>query len=138
MAPVCPRRCACRWGVTPRRPAASCKRRRSRGYTRCNTKRIRMQLFSDPLHNEFAVGALAYTRYGGLTAGELAALGQAVGDGNDDAFYTAFLGAGDRFVAAAEAKERSAHSASAGALLLRAAIHYGLSFKPIYGTPVDP
>jgi alpha-beta hydrolase superfamily lysophospholipase len=97
-----------------------------------------MQLFSDPLHNDFAVGALAYTRYGGLSAGELAALGQVVGDGNDDAFYTAFVDAGDRRVAAAEAKERSGHHATAGALLLRAAILYGLSFKPIYGTPVDP
>jgi pimeloyl-ACP methyl ester carboxylesterase len=97
-----------------------------------------MRLFSNPLHDEFAGGALGFVPYGGPSIGELAALGQAVGDGDDDAFYRAFVAAADRLVAAADDKERTGHHATAGALLLRAACLYGLAYKPLYGKPVDP
>jgi pimeloyl-ACP methyl ester carboxylesterase len=97
-----------------------------------------MQLFADPLHDQFAEGALGFVPYGGPSTGELRALGEAVGNGDDAAFYSAFVAAADRLVASADEKERRGHRETAGALLLRAACLYGLAYKPLYGTPVDP
>ena len=97
-----------------------------------------VQLFSELLHNDFASVTFGYAPYGGPSAGEVEALARAVGNGGDDAFYAAFVAAGDRLVARAEEKERRGHRASAGESLLRAAVLYGLSFKPLYGAPVAP
>ena len=46
-------------------------------------------LFKDDLHEEFGTSPLGYSPWGGVDFGEVRAVGQAVGDGDDGAFYAA-------------------------------------------------
>ena len=62
--------------------------------------------------------ALGYTATGGPDIGVIEAVGAAVGDGDDGAFYAAWMATGDRFVAEAEApRRRTATSALPAAVL---------------------
>jgi alpha-beta hydrolase superfamily lysophospholipase len=97
-----------------------------------------MQLFNDPLHNMFGTTLIASIKYGGPEAGEIEALAKAIGPGDDTAFYLQSVVAADRLMDEAEVTARKAHASSSAELLLRAACFYGLAFKPLYGTPVDP
>ena len=47
-------------------------------------------LFRDELHKQFGTWPLAYIPYGGADFGELEAVAQMVGDGDDAAFYNAW------------------------------------------------
>jgi hypothetical protein len=76
--------------------------------------------------------------YGGADFGEVAAVAKAVGKGDDNAFYDAFVAAGDRMMSEAEETLAKGHRASARELFLRASVFYAASFHPIYGTLVDP
>lgn len=96
------------------------------------------QLFSDEFHNEFGTWMLGYTPYGGGDYGDVAAVAAAVGEGDDTAFYDAWLAAGDRWNAEAAAAEAAGHRVSASDLYLRASAAYASAYHPIYGTPVDP
>jgi hypothetical protein len=96
------------------------------------------QLFSDEFHNEFGTWMLGYTPYGGGDYGDVAAVAAAVGDGDDTAFYDAWVAAGDRWGADAAAAESAGHRGSASDLYLRASAAYASAYHPIYGTPVDP
>ena len=59
-------------------------------------------IFKDPLHDEFGTLPLAYIPYGGADFGEVAAVGRAVGDGDDSAFYDAWVGAAKRLAGEAQ------------------------------------
>ena len=96
------------------------------------------RFFRNDLHDEFGSWPLAYTATGGPDVGVIAAVGAAVGDGDDGAFYAAWMAAGDRFAAEAEAAEARGHGASAGEGWLAAAACYATSYHPLYGAPVDP
>jgi pimeloyl-ACP methyl ester carboxylesterase len=97
-----------------------------------------MKFFTDPLHNAFGTVLLGYTRYGGPEAAEIDVLANAVGTGDDAAYYQQCIAAGDRFAADAGAALGAGNGRSAGELFLRAACFYGIAFKPLYGAPVDP
>ena len=68
----------------------------------------------------------------------IAAVGAAVGDGDDAAFHAAWMAAGDRLAAEAEAARAKGHVASAAGSYLAAAACYATSYHPLYGAPVDP
>lgn len=95
-------------------------------------------LFRDPLHQDFGTWPLAYIPYGGADFGEVRAIADATGDGGDDAYHDAWLGAADRLAAQAAAAAVKGHTASARALNLRASAFYATSYHPLYGAPVDP
>ena len=94
-------------------------------------------LFADPFHEEFGTWMWGYTPYGGGDFGEVAAVAAAVGDGDDSAFFDAWVSAGDRLRAEADA---SAEVGRLGAsdLYLRASAFYASAYHPLFGAPVDP
>jgi hypothetical protein len=47
------------------------------------------RIFKDDFHDEFGTWPIAYIPYGGADFGEVLAVAQAVGDGDDSAFYEA-------------------------------------------------
>lgn len=94
-------------------------------------------LFRDPLHEDFGTWPIGYIPYGGADFGEVRAVADAVGDGDDGAYYDAWMAAGDRLNAEADAAHAKGHTASARALYLRASTFYCASFHPLYGSPVD-
>ncbi|MEO4043113.1 alpha/beta hydrolase [Hoeflea sp. CAU 1731] len=95
-------------------------------------------LFRDAMHEEFGAWPIAWIPYGGADFGEVRAVAEAIGDGDDSAFYDAWNAAGDRLTSEADATLAKGHSASARALYLRASAFHAASFHPIYGAPVDP
>jgi pimeloyl-ACP methyl ester carboxylesterase len=95
-------------------------------------------IFKDQLHDEFGTWPLAYIPYGGADFGEIAAVGRAVGNGDDSAFYNAWVEAADRMAGEAQALADRGRRASARELFLRASCFYGVSYHPLFGRPVDP
>ncbi|HWL52224.1 MAG TPA: alpha/beta fold hydrolase [Chthoniobacteraceae bacterium] len=95
-------------------------------------------MFKDAMHEEFGAFPLAYISAGGPELGEIRAVATAVGDGDDTAFYEAWVAAGNRLRQQAEEAERRHRIASARELFLRASGCYGASYHPLYGFPVDP
>jgi alpha-beta hydrolase superfamily lysophospholipase len=94
-------------------------------------------LFRNELHDQFA-WPLGYIPYGGADFGEVKAVADAVGDGDDSAFHAAWTAAGDRLAAAAADALARGHRESARALFLKASAFHGASYHPLFGTPVDP
>jgi alpha-beta hydrolase superfamily lysophospholipase len=95
-------------------------------------------IFKDRLHDEFGTWPLAYIPYGGADFGEVAAVGLAVGNGDDSAFYNAWVEAADRLAGEAQRLADRGRTASARDLFLRASCFYGVSYRPLFGRPVDP
>ena len=95
-------------------------------------------IFKDQLHDEFGTLPLGYIPYGGADFGEVAAVGLAVGDGDDSAFYDAWVGAAKRLAREAQTLADRGRRASARELFLRACCFYGASYRPLFGKPVDP
>jgi len=95
-------------------------------------------LFKNELHEEFGTWPLAYLPYGGADFGEVRAVAEAIGDGDDGAYYEAWNAAGDRLKAEADTALAKGHTGSARELHLRASAFYATSFHPLYGAPVDP
>jgi hypothetical protein len=95
-------------------------------------------LFETAFHDEFGTWPLAYIPYGGADFGEIAAVARAVGGGDDDAYYAAWVEAGDRLSGEAGTALAKGHRASARELLLRASCFYATAYHPLYGEPVDP
>ena len=60
-------------------------------------------LFEDDFLDGFGTWPLAYIPYGGPDFGELSAVAQTVGRGDVDAYYAAWMAAGNRTFASAEA-----------------------------------
>ncbi len=94
-------------------------------------------LFRNEMHNDF-VWAHGYIPYGGADFGEIRAVAEAVADSGDDAFHDAWVAAGDRMAAAADALLAKGRMTSARETYLRASVFYASSFRPLYGAPVDP
>ena len=97
-----------------------------------------MKFFQDELHNELGTWALGYSPYGGADIGEIEAIAATVGDGDDAAFYHAWVDFGARVAAEAEGTLAKGHRKTASALYLRAACFYGCSYRILFGEPVDP
>ena len=95
-------------------------------------------IFKDHLHDEFATLPLGYIPYGGADFGEVAAVGRAVGDGDDTAFYNAWVEAADKLAGEARTLADRGRRTSARDLFLKASCFYGISYRPLYGRPVDP
>jgi alpha-beta hydrolase superfamily lysophospholipase len=96
------------------------------------------RIFQNDLHDEFGCWPLGYIPYGGADYGEVLAVARAVGDGDDGAYYEAFMAAGDRLCSAASDTLGRGHRASARESYLRASCLYGTAYHPLYGRPVDP
>lgn len=97
-----------------------------------------MQLFSDPLHDEFAATATAWTGAGAADYGEVMAIAEAFPqDGDDAAYYDAWSAAADRHVELADEALAAGHEATGQGHLFRASGFYGVAVKPWFGTPVD-
>jgi len=90
-------------------------------------------LFESVFHDDFGTWPLGYIPYGGADFGEVAAVAKAVGNGDDGAFYDAFVAAADRMAAEAESTLAKGHASSARALYLRASAFYATAYHPIYG-----
>jgi alpha-beta hydrolase superfamily lysophospholipase len=95
-------------------------------------------IFKDRLHDDFGTWPLAYIPYGGADFGEIAAVGLAVGDGDDSGFYNAWVAAADRLAGDAQRLADQGRRTSARELFLRASCFYGVSYHPLFGKPVDP
>ncbi|MGV9713801.1 alpha/beta hydrolase family protein [Gordonia sp. NPDC003424] len=95
-------------------------------------------LFHSDQHDEFGTWALAYIPYGGADFGEIEAVAKQVGDGDDAAFYRAWVELGDRLGADAETAVAAGHTDSARELYLRASAYYASAYHPLYGAPTDP
>lgn len=95
-------------------------------------------LFKNEFHEDFGTWPLAYIPYGGADFGEVRAVAEAVGDGDDGAYYEAWVAAGDRLKAEGDAALGKGHDASARESFLRASAFYATSFHPLFGAPVDP
>ncbi len=96
------------------------------------------QIFQDPLHDEFGTWSLAYIPYGGADFGEIDAVAQAVGSGDDDVYYEVLNTFADRLNGEAESALVENHHTSARDLFLRASVFYAASYHPFYGSPVQP
>lgn len=95
------------------------------------------RFFRNDLHDDFGTWPLAYTAYGGADVGEIIAVAETVGDGDDDAFFNAWTAAAERLAAEADAALARGLRTSASELYLRASSFYATSYHPLYGTPVD-
>lgn len=95
-------------------------------------------IFKDQLHNESGTLPLGYIPYGGADFGEIAAVALAVGDGDDSTFYDAWLEAAGRLAGEAQTLADRGRRTSARELFLKASCFYGISYRPLFGRPVDP
>ena len=95
-------------------------------------------LFWNKMHAEFGAWPLGYIPAGGADYGDVAAVAEAVGRGDDGDFYTAWVALGERLAAEGAAALDRGHRASARDLFLRAAVAYGAAYHPLFGAPVDP
>lgn len=94
-------------------------------------------LFKDKLHEDFGTWPLGYIPYGGADFGEVKAVAEAIGDGDDDRYYEVWTAAGERMQAEADAALSKGHVTGARELYLRTSVFYGASFHLHYGAPVD-
>ncbi|MGF6768267.1 alpha-beta hydrolase superfamily lysophospholipase [Paraburkholderia sp. GAS199] len=95
-------------------------------------------IFKDELHDQLGTWPLGYIPYGGADFGEIEAIAESVGDGDDSAFCEAWVAAADRLMSDGERAAEAGHLRSARESFLRAACFYGKSFHPLFGRPVDP
>jgi alpha-beta hydrolase superfamily lysophospholipase len=95
-------------------------------------------LFQDELHDEFGSWPLAYIPYGGADFGEIGTIAKVVADGDDTAFYQAWIDSADRLSQQAEDALEKHHVQSARELFLRASAFYATAYHPLYGEPIDP
>jgi hypothetical protein len=56
-------------------------------------------IFSNSFHDGFGTWPVAYIPYGGADFGEIVAVAEAIGQGDDGAYYSAWMQAGDRISA---------------------------------------
>jgi hypothetical protein len=80
-------------------------------------------LFKDELHEDFGTWPLGYTPYGGADFGEVKAVAEAVGNGDDGAYYAVWNEAADRMVQEAAATLAKGHVGSAREMMSRSIIN---------------
>jgi pimeloyl-ACP methyl ester carboxylesterase len=95
-------------------------------------------VFKNDFLDGFGTWALGYIPYGGADFGEVQAVAKAVADGDESAYYEAWMSAADRMAAEAEDALAKGHRLGASELFLRASTFYSGSYHPIYGDPIDP
>lgn len=100
--------------------------------------RRRDALFDNDLLDRFGQWPVAFIPAGGADLGDIVAVAEAVGDGDDSAFYDAFVASGDRKATDAESLLSSGRRVGARSQFLRASCMYAAAYHPLYGTPVDP
>jgi hypothetical protein len=72
------------------RPAVNCSTSEAAGADAEQAGTTSIGLFRTDLHEAFGTWPLAYIPYGGADFGEVRAVAEAVGDGDDAAFYDAW------------------------------------------------
>ncbi|MEO6826299.1 MAG: alpha/beta fold hydrolase [Microbacteriaceae bacterium] len=101
-------------------------------------KRPRGALFDSAFHDRFGQWPVGYISSGGAEMGDIIAVANVVGDGDDSAFYAAWVAAGDTYNAEAETTLAAGHQVGARELFLRASCLYAAAYHPLFGSPVDP
>jgi pimeloyl-ACP methyl ester carboxylesterase len=91
--------------------------------------------FADPLFEDFAV---SFGLGLGGQLGEVAAICAQIGEGDNDAWYTAWSAAADRLAQEADHALGRGHRVGAHETYLRASLYYAVSYHPLFGAPVDP
>jgi alpha-beta hydrolase superfamily lysophospholipase len=94
-------------------------------------------LFKDELQDAFGTWALGYIPFGGADYGEVQAVARTVGDGDNTAFYDAWIKAGDRLAESARGALQSGKKTTARDGFLRASCHYTMPGRLLYGIPLD-
>lgn len=98
----------------------------------------RGRIFDSEFHDRFGQWPAGYFSSGGAELGDLIAVAERVGDGDDSAFYDAWVAAADVKADAARDALGAGHRGSARALFLRASCLYAAAYHPLFGEPVDP
>jgi hypothetical protein len=96
-----------------------------------------LQLFATPLQNQFAEWAFEYVD-AGADVGEIVAIANDMKSNDDDAYYDAWYSHATRHRIAAEEAERRGKQHTARYHHLRATVYASVSYKPLFGAPVDP
>jgi alpha-beta hydrolase superfamily lysophospholipase len=96
-----------------------------------------VDLFHGIVQNDSASWALGHVDVG-ADLGQIVAIANDMKGEDDGAFYDAWYGAATRHVAAAEDAERRGKMHTARYHYLRATVYAGVSYRPLYGRPVDP
>jgi pimeloyl-ACP methyl ester carboxylesterase len=96
-----------------------------------------LNLFATPLQNQFAEWAFEYVDVG-ADVGEIVAIANDMRSDDDSAYYDAWYGHATRHRAAADEAEKAGKKATARYHHLRATVYASVSYKPIFGYPVDP
>jgi predicted alpha/beta-fold hydrolase len=94
-------------------------------------------IFKDDLQDQLTWAA-GYIPYGGADFGEILAVAHAVGDGDNRVFNSTWVEAGNRLVERAKIALAAGKRTTARDAFLRASCHYASSYRPLFGTPVDP
>lgn len=102
------------------------------------TGRRREALFNSDFLDQFGRWPVGYIPAGGADIGDVVAVAEAVGDGDESAFYDAFVASGDAKAVDARALLAKGRRHSARDRFLRASCMYAAAYHPLYGTPTDP
>ncbi|MGB3709160.1 alpha/beta hydrolase family protein [Gordonia sp. (in: high G+C Gram-positive bacteria)] len=100
--------------------------------------RSREALFNSDFLDRFGRWPVGFIAAGGAEIGDVVAVAEAVGDGDESAFYDAFVASGDAKAADARVLLSKGRRHSARDRFLRASCMYGAAYHPIYGAPTDP
>ena len=96
-----------------------------------------IQLFATPLQNQFAAWAFEYVAEG-ADVGEIEAIANDMASDDDGAYYDAWYLHATRHRAKAEEAERQGKTHTARYHHLRATVYASVSYKLLFGRPVDP
>jgi len=94
-------------------------------------------MFATPLQNQFANWAFEYVAEG-ADVGELEAIANDMADDSDGAYYDAWYGHATRHRTQADESRRRGLDHTARYHYLRATVYASVSYKLLFGTPVDP
>ncbi len=100
--------------------------------------RRRDAIFDSAFHDGFGQWPVGYISTGGADMGDVLAVANVVADGDDSAFYDAWVKAAATKYSEAQAALAAGHRQSAHDLFLRSSCLYAAAYHPLYGTPVDP
>jgi alpha-beta hydrolase superfamily lysophospholipase len=97
-----------------------------------------VQLFTDPIHNEYASMLLGLAPYGAADAGEVDLLVSQVKDGDDQSFFEACAAVARARIDEGDAAVVAGHTETAYECYMRGALWLAIAYHPLYGSPVDP